>query len=140
MPLVATSAGQKTRAFGLGGWQVITCKIFPQLHPSSLASYPKDLTAAHNGATHQELSVPTYGSTCTPPIQTITILDSMGPWFIFSHIYEFIVCFKYACMYVCVWVHVWHSIHVEVRGQLSGIGSLLQPCGSWGSNSGCQVW
>jgi hypothetical protein len=30
----------------------------------------------------------------------------------------------------------------KVRGQFSGIGSLLLsiPCGSWGSNSGCQVW
>ena len=31
------------------------------------------------------------------------------------------------------------DLNVEVREQLSGVGSLLTPCGSWGSNSGNQV-
>lgn len=29
---------------------------------------------------------------------------------------------------------------VEVKGQPEGVGSLLPPRGSWGSNSGCQAW
>lgn len=30
--------------------------------------------------------------------------------------------------------------HVEARGQLSGVSSLLSPCGSWGFNSSSQTW
>lgn len=28
------------------------------------------------------------------------------------------------------------GVHVEVRGQLAGEGSLLAPCGFWGSKEG----
>lgn len=37
-------------------------------------------------------------------------------------------------MYLCMYV-----IHVEVRGQLVGLSSPLQPCGSEGFNSDHQV-
>lgn len=33
----------------------------------------------------------------------------------------------------------WYSVHEEIREQLSGVVSLLQPCGSQGLNSGRQV-
>jgi hypothetical protein len=32
------------------------------------------------------------------------------------------------------------SVHREARGQLSGVGSLLPPCGPHGLSSGCQAW
>ena len=32
-----------------------------------------------------------------------------------------------------------HSLCVEVRGQLTGIGSPRPPCGFWGLNSGYQT-
>lgn len=35
--------------------------------------------------------------------------------------------YAFVCLCVCVWV--WH---VEIKGQLVGVGSLLPQCGSWG--------
>jgi hypothetical protein len=32
---------------------------------------------------------------------------------------------------VCVCVYTCYGMHVEVREQLSGVDSLLLPCGSW---------
>lgn len=32
------------------------------------------------------------------------------------------------------------GMHVEVKGQLAGVGYLLLPCRFWGSNSGYQAW
>lgn len=40
-------------------------------------------------------------------------------------------------MYRCVSVH---TMGVEVKEQRAGISSFLLPCGSEGSNSGCQIW
>lgn len=40
-------------------------------------------------------------------------------------------------MHVCVGVH---TMGVEVKEQLAGISSFFFPCGSEGSNSGCQAW
>lgn len=37
------------------------------------------------------------------------------------------------------WVHTCHSMHVEVRRQVSGVSSLIPHVGSWGLNSGGQV-
>lgn len=31
-------------------------------------------------------------------------------------------------------------MHMEVRGQLTGVGSRLPPCGPWGLNSGPWSW
>ena len=42
--------------------------------------------------------------------------------------------YMHVCMYVCVYVYV-HGVYVEVRGQLSGVSSLLPPHGSWVLNS-----
>lgn len=54
-------------------------------------------------------------------------------WFIHSFILRsFIPVFVWSC--------VSHSTHAKVGGQLSEIGSLLPPCGSWQSNSGNQAW
>lgn len=46
------------------------------------------------------------------------------------------------CIYfVCVEEgHVRRPTCIEVIGQLTTVGSLLPPCHSWGSNSGCQAW
>ena len=47
----------------------------------------------------------------------------------------------HACVHAhaCVLVHVCST--VEFRGQLGGgISFFVLPCGSWGSNSGSQVW
>jgi hypothetical protein len=35
-------------------------------------------------------------------------------------------------LHVCMCEHACHSPHVELRGQLSGVGSLLPLSGSWG--------
>lgn len=49
------------------------------------------------------------------------------------------------CIYVYVWeggndgTHMYHGVHIEVKGQLEGVGSLFLPCGSQGLNSGHQV-
>lgn len=45
----------------------------------------------------------------------------------------------YHCVYD-MWVDTWHEAHVEVGGQLSGLGSLFPPLGRlWGSNPGHQA-
>jgi hypothetical protein len=58
-------------------------------------------------------------------------------------IFGFLVC---VCVCTCVRVRM-HALscmcpdaHMEVRGQLAGVCSLLPPCGSWGSNSSIQAW
>lgn len=40
----------------------------------------------------------------------------------------------------CIQMFVHHHAHVEVRGQLGGLGSFLLPCGSQGTNSRHQTW
>lgn len=45
-----------------------------------------------------------------------------------------------ACMCAHVLLHTCAYICAEVRGQLEGDGSLLQPCGSQGLNSKPQSW
>lgn len=39
---------------------------------------------------------------------------------------------------VCIYAHTHHA-HAEVTGQIVGLGSLLLPCGSQGTNSGHQT-
>lgn len=41
-----------------------------------------------------------------------------------------------------VCVRIFHDIHVEVKGQLPGVYSLLPPCGLWGLNAGqtARLW
>lgn len=41
-------------------------------------------------------------------------------------------------LFVCVCAH--HIMHMEVRGQLVEVRSLIPPCGSQGLNSGRQAW
>lgn len=36
---------------------------------------------------------------------------------------------------MCMWGHMFHDAHVEVKGQFSGVSSLLSLGGSWESNS-----
>lgn len=53
-------------------------------------------------------------------------------------------CACMLCMCVCVCICVVGALstcgrYVEVKEQLAGIGSLLSPCVSWGSNPGHQV-
>lgn len=49
-----------------------------------------------------------------------------------------VVCFYILIINFVEIVHVCTRVHVEVRRQFMGAGSLLLPCESWGSNSGCQ--
>lgn len=49
-------------------------------------------------------------------------------------------CYYFLFIFIDVWCgSVCQDVCVEVRGQLEAIGSLLL-CGSWVSNSGCQIW
>lgn len=68
-----------------------------------------------------------------PEFPPFLILEFSKPGFI----YLFIICVgMYICVWVwlwCVWVCICHSVHVGVRGQLSGVDSLLYS-GIWGSN------
>ena len=50
--------------------------------------------------------------------------------------YIYALCF---CVCVCLCKHTFHSVSAEVRGQLSGVSSLL-PHGSWGPNSDHHSW
>ena len=50
------------------------------------------------------------------------------------------IVYEHIHVRACGYGHVYHSIHMEVRGQLSGVGSLLLLCGSQGSNLGHQAW
>lgn len=47
-------------------------------------------------------------------------------------------CVSYCIYLFSVGEPAWHGPHVEIREQLAGLGDLLPPCGSSGSNSGCQ--
>lgn len=42
-----------------------------------------------------------------------------------------------ACMFMCV--YACHSMHVEVKGQYAGAGSLFLPYEFWGLSSGHQA-
>lgn len=51
--------------------------------------------------------------------------------------------FKCLLLFICyLFIHVngCHGLHVEVRGQPTGAGSLFPLCGFWGLNIGCQMW
>jgi hypothetical protein len=54
------------------------------------------------------------------------------PFHFFTRIYLYIACVA------CTLAH--HNLHMEVRGQLRRVWSLLAPHGCWGSNSGCPPW
>lgn len=44
-------------------------------------------------------------------------------------LYFFWLCVNvFVCAYVCIHVHAYHYVHVKIRGQPLGIGSLLLPC------------
>lgn len=43
-------------------------------------------------------------------------------------------------MVVNSWERVVFGAYVEGRGKLDEVGSLLLPCESWGSDSGCEAW
>lgn len=64
--------------------------------------------------------------------QASIFLPSFPPRFSSSHL------FRSAFVCVCAYAH--HGRHVEVRGQLMGVSFLPLPCGSQGSNLGCQAW
>jgi hypothetical protein len=49
----------------------------------------------------------------------------------FNGFSRYFITFMCLSVYMCVY----HTIHVEVRGQLAGVGSLLPPCGHQGLNS-----
>lgn len=56
---------------------------------------------------------------------------------------HFLPIFEKWCVCVCVFTRMYAQIHsmcVEVRGQLSGVTSLLPPCEFGESHLGCQVW
>lgn len=56
-------------------------------------------------------------------------------WLIFSSSYLVIIC-------VCMGggQRCWYpGMNMEVKGQFCGVGSLHQPCGSWGEGSGPQL-
>lgn len=61
-------------------------------------------------------------------------------WMVLKTYLSICVC-VYKCVYVCICTNASvHGMHVEARGQLVGVSSLLSSCGFWGSNSGCQAW
>lgn len=46
-----------------------------------------------------------------------------------------VVCCYLLYVYVFVRVYTCQGVHVEGKGQLAGVDSLLLPCGSWELNS-----
>ena len=46
---------------------------------------------------------------------------------------------KLIIILIYLFIYLFSNAHVEVRGQIVGISSLMQ-CGWWGLNSGCQAW
>lgn len=63
-------------------------------------------------------------------------------FFITFYLFIFSVCMcmcAHASTYMKVYAHECQSTYVEVRGQLSEIGSLLLLCGFWGLNLDHQI-
>lgn len=61
-----------------------------------------------------------------------------------THMYAGMCVCTCMCMHACVCVNVWsghtcHGVHVQVRGQLLRICSLLPLCGPQESNSNCRL-
>lgn len=50
------------------------------------------------------------------------------------------IVFKVTVVYLFYLFVCWGLARVEVRGSFLGVGSLLLPCVSWGSNSDFQAW
>lgn len=48
-------------------------------------------------------------------------------------IYIYLLC---VCVYVCTCGYTDAMEHMEIKGQLLGVGSLLLPSGFWGGNVG----
>lgn len=44
------------------------------------------------------------------------------------------------CMLMGTHTHACLNVTMEARGQLSGVGSVLPPCGLWRSKPGHQAW
>lgn len=57
-------------------------------------------------------------------------------YFSFYNVGNYYYIYLSACM--CVVMCVCHNMYTEVKGKL-GVSSLLS-CGSWDSNSNCEVW
>lgn len=80
-------------------------------------------------------------------ITNLHTTSSIFYWLKYTFIYLIIYLFS-VCMHVhvseplCleVWVCAYHGNHMEVRGQLVRVASLLLSCMFWQWNSGCHVW
>ena len=76
----------------------------------------------------------------------IWVYDCLSPSTssVYDQLLAFLCCFLRTCLIKLLFILCVHlcagSTRVEVRGQLTGVCSLFPPCGSWGSNSGCQAW
>lgn len=68
----------------------------------------------------------------------------------YANFYYFFPLLLVTCSFSCLYFiyfflegsgeHLCHNTCREVTAQLEGVGSLLEPCGLWGLNSGHQVW